>query len=1290
MKKFLVVGCGGSGAKTQAYMIDQLKAYLRRVDPDIDRLPDAWQFVSIDSPLEAETISGVPNVQQSGGTYVSVGKSQHYNEYDTGISRTLGNAGALGEIATWAERNPRTRNTPISDGAGQYRAIGRMLTIGSFQKIRDGLVAAAHTLNRIETNSELNELNYKITGQYQDGTDQTPIVFVISSMAGGTGASMALDVCRILSSIDGIQAGKTAVFMFTPEVFEAVDKDKVTGTRGNALAMFGEVYTAQTGNALEHDQTLLRAMGLPVGSSASTFNRLFPIGARTGANKSLFGDGTPGDIYRGLARSLAALMTSESASNSFVQFDLGNTGTESGDRSLLGWGSKDETKWELIPWGSMGFAELSMGRDRYAEYSAQRLARSVFDHLLEGHIDKDDPATANEQLERRLNDRRQGFFHDCWLPAAANEPAAANWLQGFFNSQTVQIVRQAQATLKSRIQQPDGMKSVEWAGLVRQRLAQSNGIMRGQIDAFAEQIVFDFSDQFADNVLHVLEQDLSRKGLAYTQALANELTMLLKDGLVATLRQLGAYTATHDPVAATPELEMLLQPLNGRGNVNNSAQLVDQIVESYGNSLAQYYWEAMAKRLSPVLDDFRQNFLAQLQRELSKVHRNLEEKASNLAKSNALADVSTDEPLLWPSDGDELVDQRFFESKNVKLISKVEEFPNDYVGHIIATISETDGAQLPFEDAREIAIREIVLGAWETTGGLKAPENTLAPKKSDSYEARGNRAGWVARDLLRDPKGGEPREPRTGAFEIRLRPEDLLARTRQWLSRPGEPFEKFISMGLRSYLSRDEAPNDTVYNERLVRLRQAFSECLGLARPLASVNKDMLGRIYGDPNEVYNFKFSEVPFEGLEAKDSLLSVLSNSASYSEKSRGEFENSLNSADHLQSFTIFGSYPNYSPVVFSSLFPAIGKQINQQRGRLDEFWTLRRARPLAAALPLSKEELRAMIGGWLIGDLTGHIYINGANQADGKAYIWSERKKNWIPFVDYMLTPRPQFRADYDWLPAILESIFIAYANIQDIPTGGQIGDSLLPYMTLRGLYDDGREGPTTGGIDLAAVRVLHKWLTTGVSPLNPNPQQENDPGMEERKKFAIAKLQWWQQLSLTFISKDGVGALPGSMGYDKPWARVTDRQYASNMPLFRDIAEEVYEMASDVIRQVEKAAVYQPPAQPQVQAPGAFGADGGLGAPSAPAMPTMPTMPTMPSMPSTPPATPPAAAPSMPPATPPATPPASMPSSPNPQPNSFEGGTPPAQGTPDFPTGPNPFGDSNNQGNTGFNPMGGAS
>ncbi|OOK63740.1 hypothetical protein BZL30_9387 [Mycobacterium kansasii] len=67
-------------------------------------------------------------------------------------------------------------------------------------------------------------------------------------------------------------------------------------------------------------------------------------------------------------------MMSGTASDQFVSYDLGNTASPAGDRDLLGWGN---SVWDPLPWGTYGFSSLRMGRDRYAEYAAQRLAAAA-------------------------------------------------------------------------------------------------------------------------------------------------------------------------------------------------------------------------------------------------------------------------------------------------------------------------------------------------------------------------------------------------------------------------------------------------------------------------------------------------------------------------------------------------------------------------------------------------------------------------------------------------------------------------------------------------------------------------------------------------------------------------------------------------------------------------------------------------------------------------------------------------------------------------------------------------
>nr|WP_269452141.1 tubulin-like doman-containing protein [Tessaracoccus coleopterorum] len=48
----MIVGCGGSGGRTVRLLIDQLRADLRA--RGIAELPDAWQFVHIDVPVDPD------------------------------------------------------------------------------------------------------------------------------------------------------------------------------------------------------------------------------------------------------------------------------------------------------------------------------------------------------------------------------------------------------------------------------------------------------------------------------------------------------------------------------------------------------------------------------------------------------------------------------------------------------------------------------------------------------------------------------------------------------------------------------------------------------------------------------------------------------------------------------------------------------------------------------------------------------------------------------------------------------------------------------------------------------------------------------------------------------------------------------------------------------------------------------------------------------------------------------------------------------------------------------------
>src|SRR5215207_3862770 len=142
MRRFLVVGCGGCGVATLAFIMDQLRSELHAAG--IGKLLAGWQFVQIDVPSAAETgPEGLANVPAQGGTYIGCGpQGSSYAILDGALSQRLAAESALDTIATWAPRNPQEVSIPISAGAGQYRTIGFFFTDTATTEIHTRLQAA--------------------------------------------------------------------------------------------------------------------------------------------------------------------------------------------------------------------------------------------------------------------------------------------------------------------------------------------------------------------------------------------------------------------------------------------------------------------------------------------------------------------------------------------------------------------------------------------------------------------------------------------------------------------------------------------------------------------------------------------------------------------------------------------------------------------------------------------------------------------------------------------------------------------------------------------------------------------------------------------------------------------------------------------------------------------------------------------------------------------------------------------------------------------------------------------
>ncbi|MEZ0362977.1 tubulin-like doman-containing protein [Mycobacterium sp. pUA109] len=1160
MRRFLVVGCGGSGGATLAYMMDQLRSELHTAG--VSALPAGWQFVHIDVPSGAETgPDGLANVPAQGGSYIGSGpQGSSYATLDGALAQRLAAGSALDTIATWAPRQPEGVTNPISAGAGQYRAIGRMITLSKAGEIRQRLQNAWDQLFRVEAISEMAQLQVPGMGRFDP--NEPPLVLVVSSMAGGAGASMALDICRLLTLVSGLDPKLMGVFMVTPDIFDSLPESARIGVRANALAMLGEIVASQSGAAREHDVRILRALGQQQGEGEPIpFARVFPVGRYVGADRTLFGDGSQNAVYRGLGRGLAGLMMSGKASDQFVSYDLGNTASPAGDRDLLGWGNE---VWDPLPWGTYGFSSLSMGRDRYAEYAAQRLARSCADKLLFGHLQPGNPASATEQLDSLLDSQWPAICNGLGLPPTSGDEGNRIQLLGGWITNMALPARSVAATtgmlierqLRGYLPSPQGMTAEQWVPIFRQAVANRRGPLTQAVHDAGYALAFGWHREFADRIDTAVTYSIANFSLPYARGVVDLLRRYIDDELATAMDDLGAMGPA-DVVALAPNVETTLASL--RGVMTNADQVLHTALDGFHGNLRRAVYASASAKIADVLKVIGAELLAPLSAALGEAQVVLENARSEPPADVGLARLATDQYAAWPSDADELVPSRFAEANNEVLLINSTAFKARYELDLPKALASGHGSP-PFYAAVAESTARVISGQWQTTGGVAAPGGLLE-----------RTANWVTRAFGVDPETQNSLVPSLARYDIHTRPAELLDRARLYVARPGEAFSEFCKVSLRDFIQGAGAAESELAARRRDIVTK-FNEALSLARPLASVNDQSLQVVHPGQQLEYRYKFSDVPFLGQPVADALAEVLRANPRIDQATKDNFSRSLSDEDSVTRVDIFGSYPNYSPLAFDSVLKPAAQQWTSTAGPgRTAFWRLRRTRPLQASLPMGDAERRAMTAGWFLGQVTGRIQIPASPYSE-PVRIYDGDNQQWLDFPNPLLTPPSQFTASYDWLPAVLEAILLAIAQSQEPP----VMRSLRPYRVLRELYDANSQDPASGIVQLSAAGRLAEFLRGGTGQLVSRvPEVAAATTPAERAEATVRWLTTVRDLAAQYLPAGSPGAAENGH-----YTTIATRAKAGKTPIFRDLAPDVYWATGQLIGLVREAEeqIKQPAAQ----------------------------------------------------------------------------------------------------------------
>ncbi|WP_054245675.1 tubulin-like doman-containing protein [Rhodococcus opacus] len=1166
MRRFLVVGCGGSGAVTLAYMMDQLRSDLAAAG--IDRIPGGWQFVSIDVPTAPEAgPDGLDNVRDQGGFYFGSGpQGDSYAVLDNALTNQLTAKQSLDEIATWAPRDPSSVTVPIGSGAGQYRSLGRMITLSKAGGIRDTLQRAWDQLSTVETASQMSSLNVPGGGSFEQG--ESPIVLVVSSMAGGAGASMALDVCRLLTLIPGLDPRLMGVFMVAPDIFDGLGKSATTGVRANALAMLGEIVASQLGSAREHDVEILRALGQQHGAGEKVpFARVFPVGRKVGVEGAPFGDGSQKAIYRGLARGLAGMMMSGAATRQFVQYDLTNGAGLPGQRENIGWGGQ----WDNLPWGTYGFSSLSMGRDRYAEYSAQRLARSAVDRLLDGHRSPGSPVSDEDQVNSILDGQWNSLLAAIGLPIAHADARGAQmgvgaWLTSVVLPST-DANRMAGQTveleLRGHLPSGSGLVAGQWVPEIRQALGRRRQALTSSAEQHAVAHAYVWHKGLVDRIEGTVGRSIAQLGLPYATALVSRLLTYCKDSVRTGAEDLSR-RAPEDITAQTADATQVLTNL--KGSIESDAEILDRIVADCRDNVYRQLYASLSGKVAEVIAALVPEVLQPLLDALNEEQTALRRARNKPASDVGLARLATDQYGAWPANKADRVPKRFAEANNEVMLTPSADFMDQYRGDLPLAVTASETGTPPFAAAVEQAVASVVTGLWTTVDGTRAP--------GEDHSLVERTAAWRSRAFPIDPNTREALVPSSARYDVHVRPVELLDRARKFVGRTGESFDRFCRVSLREYIEDHTVPAYAI-EERRERLQRKFTEALSLARPLASVNQQALEALHPGQQVEYRYKFTSVPFLNLPVADTLSQVLQKDPMIDHETEGEFARLLSDEDRLTRIDIFGSYPNYSPLAYDSVLgPAAKQWADSTPAQQESFWRWRRSRPLAASLPMHRDERRAMTAGWFLGLAIGQVRLPAAPY-DEPVRVWDAGIGDWVDFPNPLLTPPSRFTVSNDWLPAVLESVLLAMAQSHEPP----VMHSMLPYRALRAVYDSSAEDPVSGIHEVSAKARLTAWLRTGVPVTGWQSQVENtgpDVSVSERAGNAVAWLSKIRDLVGEHYMEPGQDGAPGGGALSV----VGLREHASQTPIFRDIAPDVYWATGELIALTEECkARAERPEQP---------------------------------------------------------------------------------------------------------------
>ena len=1075
LRPLLIIGVGGSGGKTIRAMKQTLLRRLQETGQwgKDQPLPQKWQFLQIDTTYDGQDFPA-PMLPHS-EVAVVVNPDDTFAGILAGLEK-LGttNADKSELLAGWGiESFPGA----VGKGAGMIRGVGRQVGIAQANAMLQAITTA---VGKMES-ANISELMNVATVLGKDPSSQVvdkPEVLLITSLSGGSGAGMFIDVAEILKRAYPGKAWAKHItsFLYTAEVFEGLAA--AGAVNQNSLGAMNEIISGFYQGPTERTNALMARLAVPKVSAdhdhtGSRVNVL--IGSRNdnGINIAQDGRGSGMDeVFLTIGETLGHVFLDPKMSEFFYNQALVNTASKDAVKDESGFSSSDPNT--VMPFFSIGFGRLTLGADRVTDYVTDALTYEQVRKLRYPDLEKSTgDRTPTEVVESDVLELwGDGFLHKLNLDEKGE---VANDVTSHF---LVKDLDQMAARFASAVLQPltEAEKPLEIATVAKRTWGTWQSVQDKHLQELKTEINLiarDWCTSIQKSVCDIVADQIASSGLKVTAGL---LQRVIKE--VSEVHELDLPREVSKAEDATKIVDpgwwygKLVDKAEGKQGVSVKDRAFKEAIERQLTGWFKKVEEAYRKRLvCDLLLDLQNNFLEPL-------HNALIQNYGILARDTDSSKPEDNEGLvlskfpLWENPVPPQYRPRAIE----QTLIEPDEFKTFYLENAGEDLTSTSRV-----DKWRISVHESLLGL---------PLHNPEPKKSQQLVTISR--PWSPRSAL------SPNDiPAKAQFELNVGLAKQQKNTRHWLYAKGSSYSRVHKLAIRDYVLTENLETRRSREDSFV---EKASRMIQISSPLTMLNQTALNSLsildvssarrpnqtlkdgaklpFGPNDDIFSRLQSTLQMSGVDVSSPTFIV------------DWFDDSSKTTSLYAISVPEGPLPAFA---FASLTKPIAKSIlsaSTSPALWNSYFSRRRTRPMLEAIPMQNDMLMSILSGWIVAKAFGLVEQNKGGSIGLELSIWNPTLSGGPGFSSFpspLLEVSPTDSKYKLHISSVLLSMGIAMVNF------GETGEDQHTHA-YRFLKFLGREVTTFKGVDkwdyssgdklpsnqIAECSLLKDWLINGKS------------------------------------------------------------------------------------------------------------------------------------------------------------------------------------------------------------------